>query len=373
MSKRVCAGCPNVITNNEYMICNKCKDCYDVSCAGMTSTSFKQLSKHNKESWECDGCRNKRPKGNNTESPLNPAKQKSFAATQVTTADTNNVTIRSKQIRSTDSRSGSVGSSEGKRNDELRDLVRAEMLELRKELPSILKAALVKELKPLNEKIFDLITFSEFADKKYDEMKSLLESRNEEIKALKSSNESLSCTVKDLSSRLSALEQHTRETNIEIHGLPEFRSENLPQIVSRIGEVISHPIQDGSIQACFRVAKMDNKSNRPRNVVVKFPSLRKRDAFLADVSRYNKAKKLAEDKLNTCDIGIGGQKSHIYISEHLCPDKKSLHAAARLKKKELRYDYLWIKHGKIFMRENETTPSVLIKNLDSLNRLTPKQ
>ncbi|CAH0729493.1 unnamed protein product, partial [Brenthis ino] len=110
----------------------------------------------------------------------------------------------------------------------------------------------------------DLTSTVEFFSNKYDELKSRLDSRDKEVVELLTQNRVLEETVKDLGFRLSSLEQHSRECNVEINGLPEFKSENLVQTVLQIGKTVSHTINDTDVMSCFRVAKKDNNNKRPR-------------------------------------------------------------------------------------------------------------
>jgi hypothetical protein len=119
--------------------------------------------------------------------------------------------------------------------------------------------------------------------------------------------------------------------------------------------------------ACFRVAKMNSDSNRPRSVVVKLRSARCRDSLIAAVQTYNR--KNSNERLNTEVVGIGGEKKLIFVSEHLSPDKKSLHAATRLKAKELSYKFVWVRNGKIFVRKSENAQARLINSRHYLDKL----
>ena len=63
---------------------------------------------------------------------------------------------------------------------------------------------------------------------------------------------------------------------------------------------------------------------------------------------------------------MGGPRKSVYVSEHLSPANKSLHAAARLKAKELNYKFTWIRNGRIFVRKDESSEFILIRNTESL-------
>ncbi|XP_064072497.1 uncharacterized protein LOC135193538 [Vanessa tameamea] len=166
---------------------------------------------------------------------------------------------------------------------------------------------------------------------------------------------------------MSLMEQHSRDCNLEIQCVPEHKSENLSSIVHQLASVVSFDLHDNDIVNFHRVAKRNTESKRPRSIIVKLSTPRKRDNFLAAVKVFNKNN--PQSKLNSSHLGIASGKEQIYIMEHLSPDNKRLHAAARLAIKEKKYEYVWIRSGRIFVRRNDTSPAVLIKNFDSLKQL----
>lgn len=97
-------------------------------------------------------------------------------------------------------------------------------------------------------------------------------------------------------------------------------------------------------------------------------SVNVRDQLLASVKNYNKSKK-PEDKLNTSHIGLSCEKKPIYVIEHLSPSNKALHAAARLRAKEKKYKYVWIRNGKIFVRKADHSDFIMIKDTSSLEKI----
>ena len=121
------------------------------------------------------------------------------------------------------------------------------------------------------------------------------------------------------------------------------------------------------ISNCTRVASFNKDNKRPRAIVVKLCSTRRRDEIYSAVARYNKNH--ANNKLNTSLLGMGGDSSLIYVSEHLSPLNKSLHYAARQKATQLGFKFIWVRNGRIFMRKNETSKYVHVKNLATLENL----
>lgn len=193
--------------------------------------------------------------------------------------------------------------------------------------------------------------------------------KNVLIEKLRVDNEHLILNVNDLTNRLGQVEQHMRECNVELNGVPEHSSESLSNTVMQLARTVDCPITEDDIQNVTRIAKINKDTNRPRAIVVKLRNVRQRDSLLAAAHKFNKNKK-TQEKLNSQHLGIGGTSVPVYISEHLTPANKQLHAATRQRAKELSYKFVWVRDGRIYMRKDEYTPAKFIRGMDSLNNLS---
>ncbi|XP_039762497.1 uncharacterized protein LOC120635547 [Pararge aegeria] len=190
------------------------------------------------------------------------------------------------------------------------------------------------------------------------------------VKDLKENNKKLEVTIDALNTRVTELEQRSRSNNLELQCVPERKNENLIKIVEHLGSAIGLDINADNIMSITRVAKVNRQSTRPRSIIVQFSSPLTRDSVLAAVIKHNKSN--PKDKLNTSQIGMGsvGEKQPIYVIEHLSPENKALHAATRLKAKEIGYRYVWVRNGRILMRKDDNSDYKVIKNMDFLNKLS---
>ncbi|XP_013196787.1 uncharacterized protein LOC106139829 [Amyelois transitella] len=224
------------------------------------------------------------------------------------------------------------------------------------------------ELKSVHEKMDNFQTAAEFFNKQYEDLKAVVEEKSAVIEILKEENSTLKSSVLNLTTRLELVEQQQRDCNVEINGVPESRTDNhLTDTIKKIGNTVNFPIADTDILHVTRVAKMDKTSARPRTVIVKFQSTRHRDNFLASVVFFNK--KNPKDKLNTRHLGIEGASIPVYVSEHLTPGNKSLHAQARQAAKEKKYKFVWVRSGRIFVRKDEYSQPILVKCPASLAKI----
>lgn len=163
----------------------------------------------------------------------------------------------------------------------------------------------------------------------------------EAIKHLESENLKLQTELNRLNVRMTGIDKISRNCNIEIQAVPERKAENVLAVLRNLCDLVKVSVEDSSISACRRVAKLNNASKRPRNIVVTFSTPRIRDLVLSAVHRYNKSH--PGQGLRSSDLGIPGEPCRIFVTEHLSPEQKVLHAAARKASKERQYKYVWIK------------------------------
>lgn len=355
---KTCSGCQNVLPRKEYMICATCNLGYDLLCANITSKRFHIMDQERKTNWICLECRSKQPKSDNSNTPVR-------AMSRPVTSDDNirqcpgeerNVTIRTKKQSSKPD-----GYESYVTEDRLRAIFKQEITETIKHLVS-------EQLANIGSQISDFQDSLSFFSKQYDALAQVINEKTEIINSLVAKNDNLTSQMKILTNRLGQMEQNMRSTNIEINGIPEHRTENLVKTIEQLGRVIESPLGDTDILHVTRIAKLNKESDRPRSVIVKLRSQRRRDELLAAVTKFNKNNR--ENKLSSEHLGIGGRRVPVFVSEHLSPTNKHLHAAARKRAKELSAKYVWVRDGRIFVRKDEQSHAIYIKDEESLKLIS---
>lgn len=252
--------------------------------------------------------------------------------------------------------------------EESKSVLRSEIIEIiRTETRAAIKEILNDEFSSMREEILGFENSVKFMNADFEDMTAQFKACNEEVKCLRSENSCLLKKVTEMEVRIAQLEQDARQNNIEIHCLPEHKQENLVNTLVQLSKVVSYPVAENEILSCARVQKLNPSSNQPRAVICKLPSKIKRDNLLGAVSLYNRSN--SNNKLNTKLLGYGDKQSPVFVSEHLTPANKSLHAATRIAAKELKYKFVWVKNGKILVRKDEGSPSRVITSLENLKQL----
>lgn len=372
-SKRsICAGCLKEIKGMEYLNCCECKSGYDISCVNIPKSNFYLMDLDYKSTWKCPECCCKQQKTDNTNTPVRPTNSASSLrhspvrkqpsspktlSTKNTTPDAN-VTQRKKssQSRTVESKQ-EQWFSEGT----LREIIKEELAAA---LKSSFRDLVANQLRNIQGEISEFKVSFEFFNEHFEEFKNRFHEKDTIIEQLRHDNENLQQSVTELTTRLSIVEQNMRDSNVEINGIPEDKSENLITTLKKIADVTSCDIGDNDIMQITRVAKLNKENNRPRTVVAKLRSPRQRDNLLAAVGVFNK--KQSSDKLNSNHLGIAGNPVPIFVSEHLCPSSKQLHAATRKLAKELSYKFVWIRNGRILVRKDIYSKPIHIRSHESL-------
>ncbi|XP_045489831.1 uncharacterized protein LOC123690447 [Pieris rapae] len=321
----------------------------------MTELDFKKILPMNRMKWKCSACKIKKKATTSTTSPTPTSASPLNVDTEVLG--------RGGKQSDRQQIPGNTGSLQDR--DALVSAISNQVLEaIKTELPQMISRILKTELSSIKDDLLDFRQSVDFLSTMHDEMKSAIETLAKANALISRENLELKSTVSELSDRLNNLEQHMRENNLEMQGVPEHHNENLPNLLKQCSRVIGHDLKEDAIVKCTRVAKLNKESKLPRSIIVKFRCVEDRDSFYSAVYRYNKSN--SSDKLNTSLLGIAGDKKPVYVSEHLSPSNKSLHAAARKRAKELGYKFTWVKSGRIYVRKTIDSKYILIKNNKSL-------
>ncbi|XP_047989871.1 uncharacterized protein LOC125229134 [Leguminivora glycinivorella] len=347
-------GCCSLgIADNKYICCEKCGTAYHLDCipVGRNCDEGQGGDVAVPTNWCCPVCMSQKP----------------YAAKRDNTpvhSNVSNVTVRPQKRQAMNSPPATATSPvQLMSRDDIRDIIN----ECLSNTEDKLKWHFKTELDPIKKDMAEMDASIKFISKQYEDMRVSQTNINKSISELQAENIDSKATIQDLSTRINHLEQRARATNIELQCVPENKSENIMQIVTRIGTVIQYPLKSEHIHSCSRIAKLNKTNNRPRSIVVQFNNQKTRDQYLAAVSNYNKSN--PEDKLNSSHIGLDGTKAPIYIVEHLSTATKALHAAARKLAKEKSYKHIWTRDGRVYVRKTDTSEYIFIRDQEALRKI----
>lgn len=211
-----------------------------------------------------------------------------------------------------------------------------------------------------------------FVSEKYDEIAKLLKAAQEENKFLIAECKSLKSEllesvneIKILKDSFNDVDQYLRRDCVEIRGLPLTNAqENTNNIVLQVAEKIGVELVPNDISICHRLPNKappgQIRNTRPDAIIVKFVRRDVKEKF------YRARKNLKN--LTAADFGYQ-ETNRIFINENLSQRNKELFNSCLKFKKDKAYKFIWTFSGKIYLRKDENTPPVHIKNYNVLQRL----
>lgn len=284
--------------------CTFCDRELHFHCAGITEGGFRKLGADRKQSWKCSRC-----KQSGRVSPQ-PSGDSAIMA---------ELKALAQKLAPLDSLTGEVKA------------LRAEISELRSQVT--LTNTSIKEFNDRFEKLEDRLT--------------QVEGVGERVTAIEADLYKLNREINDK-------DQWSRMNNAELKGIPQSQNENLLNIISSIGTTINYPVNRTQINFVTRIPSKDN--TQPKPIIVAFNSRYVKEDFIAAARIKSK-----EVKLNANTFGFKSNNL-VFVNDHLTPSNKDLLTKTKKAAKDKGFLYSWVKHAKIYVRKNDTSPVIQIKS-----------
>lgn len=160
-----------------------------------------------------------------------------------------------------------------------------------------------------------------------------------------------------LEEQLEEIQRNQRSSFIEI-STPVKENENILDMVTKLHDVIGIKSVEATIKQCFRLKKGNKKP-----ILVEYQNEQIRNKVLNHVKKYNTQN---STKINKEILGDPDNKDRVYINEFLTPHARKLLFHARQLQKLYGFKFNWISRGKIYIREKEGDPAILIKSIEQI-------
>lgn len=173
-----------------------------------------------------------------------------------------------------------------------------------------------------------------------------------EVKTISSTQKQLLEENIRLQAEVEDIKQRSRRHNVEIHGVPEDRDEDIINLVISIVSLLGLPITADHFRAVHRIPTYKREQDRP--IIASFVSVIIRDKILSAIYQRKGAPLQMKMKAE-------GEEANakIYLSTHLTPSNKLLFKKARDTKK-LGIKYVWERFGVIYVRVHEDSRVIKI-------------
>lgn len=291
--------------------CTSCNQVLHFHCAGITEGGYRKLGADRKQTWKCGRC-----KQSGSISPQ-PTGDSSIMAELRTLAC---------KLAPLDSLAGEIKA------------LRAEISELKSQ-----------------------VTITNTSIKEFNDRFERVEDRLAQIEDVGDRVTAIEADLCKLNQEANDRDQWLRMNNAEIKGIPQTQNENLLNIIGMIGTTINYPINKTQINYVARVPSKDN--SQPKPIIVAFSNRYVKEDFITAARVKSK-----EVKLNANNFGFKSN-NFIFINDHLTPSNKDLLNKVKKAAKEKGFLYSWVKHAKIYVRKNDTSPVIQIKSVKDLVRI----
>lgn len=377
-----CNACRKLLEQNSSLHCQLCKHDYHYKCVNFSSGQFAVLSKEFLTSWVCPACTNitRRNKGKSncdtsvrhyqlSDNEQNMNMSFDMDTTALTAPNESHTGLQCPSTSRSSDTAITMDKLSQLMDEKLNSALSHYMSSLREALRSDIQKMVRSEInEALKEVKNDFTETTDFLSSGQKDLQSKIEKQNGLIHDLEKENNYIKAQLTKVENKLSSVDDMSRSLNIEIQAVPENKNENLLALFNKLCGLIGANIDDTSIRACRRVAKMNTSSSRPRNILVTLASPRQRDLVLSAVHRYNKNHPTA--MLNSTHLGMPTTSAcRIYVAEHLSPELKMLHAETRKMASNCNYKYVWVRFGKIYVRKDDSSGAVHIKDSEYLKKI----
>lgn len=175
-----------------------------------------------------------------------------------------------------------------------------------------------------------------------------------------------------LEDKIENMQQDLRKSNFEIKNVPfnpNETKEDLLNMVLCLSNNISCEIKKTDIKDIYRV-RGKNESSKNTPIVVETSSTLLKNEVLKMSKTYNIKHKT---KLRALHLGFRTlEDTPIFISNQLTAKGARLHFLARDLVKQKLFKYCWTAYGKVYLRKNDNSKVILIRNEAQIQALLQK-
>lgn len=292
------------------------------------------MSEQDKSGWQCPSCKASLPKGNNSNTPIRAASTLSNSVT----SNQNNKSEQAPNLNINLSR-GSQAKPKTKSKVE--------------KIPEPDSNQIIQEIRGLKNQVDEvknqLISRIDILEKK-------LECRDKEI-------ENLKLTVNQMQETIDFQAQRLVQNEIEVIDVPEIANESVYHIAVITAKKMGVDLSENDIDEAYRAGPRrisTDKAEKPaRPLVIRLLRKKKRDELI-------KAAKMRRN-ISSSDI-VPGTTKKIYVNERLTTNNRRLFRETRLRSRQYKFRFCWIKDGRIYVRKEENKPAIAIRSAMDLDQ-----
>lgn len=171
-----------------------------------------------------------------------------------------------------------------------------------------------------------------------------------DVVSLQSTVSEQAVVIDHLKSDINEMEQYSRLPNLEIHGQPRRDGERLLEFLLNLAGKLDVNVQASEVLAIHR---LPSKQAKAAPILLRFASIAAKERFM------NARKKLHA-------LSRENQRTKLYFNDNLSRDNRELFWLARMRGKEKKYQFVWVRNAKIFAKKGEGSPLLRINHVKDL-------
>ena len=229
-------------------------------------------------------------------------------------------------------------------------------------------ATLKAEISQLSNSQEFICVQSDILEVKNDKLKKENATQSKELRTLSANSTKIEKKAETEDIKLDSIDQYSRRQNLEFHGVPQTSDENVVDIVVKIVKVLGVDINQNDISTAHRLPQKPNLNPRGKSEELP-PPLGIIACFInRDLRNFIYHKHAAAKDIANKDFPAAGMQ-RLYINKNLTQSCKHLLWQMKQAARTRDYSYIWTRNGKIFVRKDENSDSVLITSESDLRNL----
>lgn len=243
--------------------------------------------------------------------------------------------------------------------DEIKSMLKEFKISQEKELKAIIPT--LKEIQYTNQNIESSIAFLTTQNLELKKKIEQMETKTKEDKE----------HILILEDKIEDLQRGIRKSSIEIKNVPRKNGETKEDLISMtfsLAKNINYSIEKSDIRDIYRIKQRKNDSriiNTP--IVIEMSSTMGKTEILQKCKLFNVKNK---DKIRAKHLGLTTKEdTPVFVSEQLTSRGSRLYFLARDLAKYKNYRFCWTSFGKVFIRKDENSPIITIRNEDQVCKL----
>ncbi|CAK1553380.1 unnamed protein product [Leptosia nina] len=244
----------------------------------------------------------------------------------------------------------------------------SQMFETFSEKQSLLFDDLHMRINDIDTKLTSVQTSNQEIESKLSTLNEQVSSMQNKLLEIDDEQKSLSDKLIKLDIRLSGVERSYKKTCIEIRNTPKVLNEkknDLFNMAYNLTKFLGMEHLKDRIRDVHRFPAYKNSSASTINI--EFSDTLTKWNILKAAKQYNRENPSA--KLNSVHLKINSSQTPLYISESLSQCTKQLYYLTRQFIKTEGYLFCWVINDKVYIREKEGAPHILVKSEEHLQLL----